>query len=81
VKTEEIKRLAEHSELETLKQAETALLEGHDLPLQVNGEDEGEQLTHILSAIWVLEHIKNTGCTLPLAMRDLARKVRGSISE
>lgn len=78
--TPEVKRLATESNLETLRAAEQALLDGQPLPLEVHGADDGEQLTHILSAIWVLEQMEEQKLELPQAMRELTRKVRNSIS-
>lgn len=80
MKIDEVKRLAMTADIEMLKKAEIALTEGNTLPLEVHGEDEGEQLTHILSALWVLEHMQSTDCNLPTAMRALTQKVRTSIS-
>ena len=40
-----------------LQQAEAQLLEGEPLTIDVQGEDEGEQLTHILAALWVRQHM------------------------
>lgn len=80
MKIDEVKRLATTANIESLKKAEIELTEGNPLPLEVHGEDEGEQLTHILSAIWILEHMQTTGCNLPSAMRALTQKVRTSIN-
>jgi hypothetical protein len=80
MKIDEVKRLVTLADLELLKKAEVELTEGNPLPLEVHGEDEGEQLTHILSAIWVLEYMQSTACNLPTAMRALTQKVRTSIN-
>jgi hypothetical protein len=78
--TQEVKRLASEESLSSLKAAEEALLNEQALPIVVNGTDEGEQLTHILSAIWVLEQMATEKWELPFAMRELTKKVRNSIS-
>ena len=78
--TPEVKRLATEQTIESLRAAESALLDEQELPIEVNGNDEGEKLTHILSAIWVLEQIQEKGIELNVAMRELTRKVRNSIS-
>jgi hypothetical protein len=75
-----IKSLAETQNLETLKQAEELLLNGENLPFEVGGEDEGEQLTHILGAIDILERVKNEGIDLRTAIRGFSERVRNSIS-
>jgi hypothetical protein len=46
-----IKALAENQTLENLRKAEEELLNGEALSIEVEGVDEGEQLTHILGAI------------------------------
>lgn len=78
--TPEVKRLATEHTLEELKNAENALLEEAPLPFLVNGADEGERLTHIFSAIWVLEQMRDQNIELSLAIRELTKKVRSSIS-
>jgi len=75
-----IKSLAEGQTLESLKQAEQLILNGESLPFEVGGEDEGEQLTHILGAIDILERVKNEGIDLRTAIRGFSERVRNSIS-
>jgi hypothetical protein len=75
-----IKNLAETQSLETLKQLEELLLNGENLPIEVGGEDEGEQLTHILGAIDILERVKNEGIDVRTAIRGFSERVRNSIS-
>jgi hypothetical protein len=75
-----IKNLAETHSLETLKQLEELLLNGENLPIEVGGEDEGEQLTHILGAIDILERVKNEGIDVRTAIRGFSERVRNSIS-
>ncbi len=75
-----IKQLAEKHSLEELKDAEAKLMEGETLPIEVTGEDEGEQLTHILGAIDILERVKNEGVDLRTAIRAFSERVRNSIS-
>ena len=48
-----IKKIADQYSIEELKKAEESLMEETPLEIDVDGEDEGEQLTHILAAIWV----------------------------
>ena len=75
-----IKNLAETQSLETLKQLEELLLNGENLPIEVGGEDEGEQLTHILGAIDILERVKNEGIDVRTAIRGFSERVRNSNS-
>ena len=48
-----IKTLLNKFSVEQLKEKEEQLLEGEELSFEdVEGEDEGEQLTHLTGAIW-----------------------------
>ncbi len=62
-----------------LKQAEEALLNEVTLPIEVEGEDEGEQLTHVLAAIWITEHMEQEQLDFRTALRAYTKKVRESI--
>ena len=55
-----IKELVEAHTDHELQQAEADILEGKDLSIMVPGEDEGEQLTHILAALWVIQNMKES---------------------
>ncbi|MEX0966065.1 MAG: hypothetical protein WD077_02425 [Bacteroidia bacterium] len=75
-----IKQLAETHEVATLKKLEDDLVEGRSMEYEVGGEDEGEQLTHILGAIWVKEQMKINGSDMRTEIRNFSGRVRGSIS-
>lgn len=75
-----VKKLVESCSLDELKQAEACLYEEQTLPIEVDGADEGEQLTHILAAIWIMEDMANRDVKLSESLRDYTRKVRTSIS-
>ncbi len=74
-----IKQLSEQYTLDILRKAEEDLLETGTSGIVVDGDDEGEQLTHILGAIWVLEQIEQ-GVPARDALRAFAQKVRTSVS-
>jgi hypothetical protein len=74
-----IRQLADQHSLEALQKAEEALLETGSPEISVEGQDEGEQLTHILGAIWVLEQTQQ-GVPQRDALRAFAQKVRDSIN-
>lgn len=80
MKIQEIKRLAETHSADQLRKAEEALLEGNQLPFEVIGDDEGEQLTHILAAISICEDVQKNGTELRNAIRNYTQRVRNSIS-
>ncbi len=74
-----IKKLAENYSLEEISRAEAALAEGQVPHIAIEGEDEGEQLTHAFGAKFVLEKVAE-GMELKQALREFTQKVRGSIS-
>jgi len=75
-----IKHLAENKTLEELKEQEEKLCNGDAFQCDVEGADEGEQLTHILAAIDILERMKSENIDLRTAMRAFSERVRNSIS-
>ncbi len=75
-----IKKLVEQYELVDLKTAEEALLNEEKPAIEVEGDDEGEQLTHVFAAIWCREYMASTGADFRTAQREYTKKVRVSIS-
>ncbi len=75
-----IKNIIDRYSIEELKSAEHQLMEGEALQLEIAGDDEGEQLTHVLAAIWIKEEIQRTGCDASVALRAYTSRVRQSIN-
>ncbi|GGG39881.1 DUF6952 family protein [Hymenobacter glacieicola] len=75
-----IKRLVETQTLQSLVAAEEALLEEQTPAFEVEGEDEGEQLTHVFAAIFILNHMQDHSTDFKTALREYTAKVRVSIS-
>lgn len=75
-----IKQLVENYTPKQLIKAETDLVEGNKLDIDVDGQDEGEQLTHIIAAIWILDEMQKRDLEFKEALREYTRKVRESIS-
>ncbi|WP_400192869.1 DUF6952 family protein [Hymenobacter sp. B81] len=75
-----IKRLVETQSLQSLVEAEEALLDERQPSFEVEGDDEGEQLTHVFGAIWILNHMQDHHVEFPAALREFTKKVRVSIS-
>lgn len=67
-------------DLETLQKAEEDLAEERALSIEVEGDDEGEQLTHIFGAIWIKEQVASGEMDEKSALRAFTQKVRNSIS-
>ena len=75
-----IKKIAEHLSMDELRAAEEALYNELPTPTEIEGDDEGEQLTHVLAAIFVQEYVAENKSDIKTALREYAVKVRKSIS-
>ena len=75
-----IKKLAEAYSLADLRAAEEALYNEETPATEIIGDDEGEQLTHIIAAIFIKEHMAEHDSDLKTALREYTVKVRNSIS-
>jgi hypothetical protein len=75
-----IKKLAENLSMDELRAAEEALYNDSTPPNLIEGDDEGEQLTHVLAAIFVQEYVAENNSDIKSALRAYAIKVRKSIS-
>lgn len=71
-----IRQLASTYTVDQLRAAEAAMMDGNPPGIPVDGKDEGEQLTHILSAIEVLELMQTKNVPLPAALREYMERVR-----
>jgi len=80
MKASAIRQLAEAHDLETLRNAEEALLEEQEAVITVAGGDEGEQLTNLSGAIWVKEQMEQNGTALKTEVRNFTQRVRNSIN-
>lgn len=74
-----IKKLVETASFEELETAELSILEEHQPDIEVEGDDEGEQLTHVMAAIWIKKEMEKEGIPFPKALRAYTQKVRVSI--
>jgi hypothetical protein len=76
-----IKKLVENASMEDLIAAEEEIIENECCTvLAVEGEDEGEQLTHVIAAIYIKDQMDKRGCDFKTALREYTQKVRESIS-
>jgi hypothetical protein len=75
-----IKKLVDTYDLHQLEKAEIDLLEELSPEIEVEGTDEGEQLTHIMAAIWILHEMKLRSLDFKEALREYTKKVRESIN-
>lgn len=70
----------ENYNLAELQLAEENILEEKPAGIEVEGDDEGEKLTHILGAIDVLERVRLENKDKSTALREFFQRVRNSIS-
>lgn len=74
-----IKKLVEEQSIDTLEKAENAILEEQKAEIVVEGDDEGEQLTHVMAAIWIKNEMQKENLPFAKALRAYTQKVRVSI--
>jgi hypothetical protein len=75
-----IKKLVETYSIQECKKAEQALLEEQQLLIEIDGDDDGEKLTHVLGAIDILERMQLENKDVRTALREFMERVRLSIS-
>ncbi len=75
-----VKKLVEQYSVEDLSKAEEEISEEKKPSINVEGEDEGEQLTHVYAAKWIKEKMAEEDIDLNNALRAYTKMVRSSIS-
>ncbi len=75
-----IKKLVDNHDLVTLQMLQAELEEEKPLSEEIDGEDDGEKLTHLLGAIWIKEQMFANGTDYKTELRNFTSRVRGSIS-
>ncbi len=75
-----IKELVETQTVEALTAAEEAIINEETPAFEVKGQDEGEQLTHVMAAIWILNNMQDQQADFKTSLREYTKKVRVSIS-
>lgn len=74
-----IRKLVTQYSVNELQAAEQALYDEKPMPIDVDGDDEGEQLTHIIAALWIKNDMVQNHTELGKSLRNYTQKVRGSI--
>jgi len=74
-----IKALVETYSLAELQEAEIAILEEQTPAIDIEGADEGEQLTHVMGAIFIKGKMEKDNLPYNQALREFTLKVRNSI--
>ena len=75
-----IKLIASQYSIKELNAAEEAILNEEKPAIQIEGDDEGEQLTHIMAAREIRAQMEKDGIDLNRALRNYTLRVRNSIS-
>jgi hypothetical protein len=76
-----IKKLIEAGyTLEMLDEAELSIINEQELEIEIEGDDDGEQLTHLFAAKWIIEDMQASGSDFKTSLRNYTLKVRNSIS-
>ena len=74
-----IKKLVETYSTAELEKAEIEIMEEQIPSIEVEGEDEGEQLTHVIAAAWIQNEMRINNLEFKDALRNYTKKVRSSI--
>lgn len=76
-----IKKIVEANyTLEMLDEAEEAIINEQEPNIEIEGDDDGEQLTHIFAAKWIMEDMQANAYDFKTSLRNYTQKVRNSIS-
>ena len=75
-----IKKLVENYDIASLSLAEEAIMDEQMPAIDVEGDDEGERLTHVLAAIWIKGEMEKNNSEFLQALRNYTSRVRISIS-
>jgi len=75
-----VKQLAEEFDVSVLQQAHDDIVEERTTSITISGEDEGERLTHVMGAMWVLNTMNEQRIPMSDAVRQYAQRVRASIN-
>jgi hypothetical protein len=75
-----IKKLAEDFNLDQINEFIQLLENGEEVSQEIEGQDEGEKLTHLLGAQWILEQMSKNNSDLMTEWRNFSSRVRSSIN-
>ncbi len=74
-----IKKLVENESLGNLRKAVDEIEQEQPLSIPIDGANEGEKLTHVLAAVWILEKMQCETVDFKTALRAYTKRVRTSI--
>ena len=73
-----VKILLDTQTRENIVDAKEALVQGQALPFSVEGADEGEKLTNLLAALYVLDWVQQ-GADFDTALRHYSTQIREAV--
>jgi len=80
MKINAIKDFVENYSVKEIISLAGQLENGEPLSHPVQGDDEGEQLTHLLGAAWIKEQMELNNSDFRTELRNFSSRVRDSIS-
>lgn len=80
MKVPAIKKLVEQYTVAQLQAAEEMLMEEQTPSIEIEGDDEGEKLTHIMASIYIKTKMEEEALPFTQALRAFTQRVRNSIS-
>lgn len=80
MKINTIRKAVELFTIEELQAAEDAILNEQKPVISIEGDDEGEQLTHCMAALWIKQYMDEHQVDVKEGLRAYTGRVRNSIS-
>lgn len=80
MKVPAIKKIVESYTVAEMQSAEEMLMEEQTPTIEVEGDDEGEKLTHIMASIFIKTKMEEEAMPFTQALRAFTQRVRNSIS-
>ena len=74
-----LRRLVDKYSIEQLKQAEFEIIQEKDLNIELDGDDQSDMLSTVITAVWIREDIQNRGVGFREALGEYSKKMRVSI--
>jgi hypothetical protein len=71
-----IKQLVENHSVVELHAAEESIMGGNPLAIEVGGVNKGEQRTHVLAALYIIEKMSKGSVDYRTAQREYVKSVR-----
>ena len=80
MKVPAIKKIVESYTVAEMQSAEEMLMEEQTPTIDIEGDDEGEKLTHVMASIFIKTKMQEESIPFTQALRAFTQRVRNSIS-